>query len=64
LAQPTPSQKKRGRDDPSSVKSCKQLVLTALDCEQLPAKQLAAAWLPPARRWSALTQASKGAAGF
>jgi hypothetical protein len=52
------------RDDPTAVKSCKQLVAASLDCDQLPAKSLGSAWLPAPRRWSALAQASRGAPGF
>jgi hypothetical protein len=39
-------------------------VVAGLDCDQLPAKTLGAAWLPAPRRWSALAQASRGAGGF
>ena len=52
------------RDDAPAVKSCKHLVLAALDSDQLPARQLAAAWLPAGRRWSAVAQASRGAGGL
>lgn len=50
------------RQEPASVKACKQVVLDALVCDQFPRSKLAEAWLPPTRLWSATCQASSQAA--